>query len=464
MRIIETQLAQLANTLKEQQVHTSLPPQGQPPKQTYAITTRSGKTLDDVPRANEVSKSNGKDQEGVVESSDNDVVEEEPPIDNVGDTPIPKEATFLPLPTPKLPYPQRFLGKKLDDQFSKFLDVISKLHVTLSLTEALKQMPHYSRFMRDVLRGKRGCEPKETVQLTESYSALIQHSFPPKLNDPGSFSIPCSIQKLKFENALCDLGASVSILPYKIYEKLNLGDLSPTAMSLQLADRSVMLPLGRIEDVPLVVGKLTFLIDFVVLDIDEDAHTPIILGRPFSATAGALIDVQGGLITLKAGDSKASFKLPLGEGCFAKMKTCMKVETIACIESYCSHANPSNNFRVSKCDNEPSRSSPDDKEVHVIPRVFDDTFDDVISIPDMFGMHVDGDVGATTSKVIHESANKAKRPKKAKKPKKAKEKLGGGLFGWHLMNGDVGTLFVPMGAKRNFLTNDDPKLVAFDPP
>ncbi|XP_056695369.1 uncharacterized protein [Spinacia oleracea] len=196
--MIETQLAQLANTLKEQQVHTSLPPQGQPPKQIYAITTRNGKTLDDVPRANEVSKSNGKDQEGVVESRDNDVVEEEPPIDNVGDTPIPKEANLLPLPTPKLPYPQRFLGKSLDDQFSKFLDVISKLHVTLSLTEALKQMPHYSRFMRDILRGKRCCEPKETVQLTESCRALIQHSFPPKLKDPGSFSIPCSIQKLKF--------------------------------------------------------------------------------------------------------------------------------------------------------------------------------------------------------------------------------------------------------------------------
>ncbi|XP_056691693.1 uncharacterized protein [Spinacia oleracea] len=217
-------------------------------------------------------------------------------------------------------------------------------------------------------------------ELTESCSALIQHSFPPKLNDSGSFSIPCRIQKLKFDNALCDLGASVSILPYKIYEKLNRGDLSPTAMSLQLADRSVMLPLGRIEDVPLVVGKLTFLVDFVVLDIDEGAHTPIILGRPFLATAGALIDVQEGLITLKAGDSKASFKLPLGEGCFANMKSCMKVESIAYIESFCSHANPSNNFRVSKCDNELSRSSPDDKNIHGIPKVFEDKFDDVVTV------------------------------------------------------------------------------------
>ncbi|XP_021850490.1 uncharacterized protein [Spinacia oleracea] len=274
--------------------------------------------------------------------------------------------------------------------------------------------------MRDVLSGKKSCVPKETMQLTESCSALIQSSFPPKLKDPGSFSIPCSIQKLQFDNALCDLGASLSILPYKIFEKLNLGDLSPTAMSLQLADRSVMYPLGRIEDDPLAIGKLTFLVDFVVLDIDEDTLTPIILGRPFLATAGALIDVQGALITLKVGDSKASFKIPLGEGCFSKMKSCMKVETIACIESHCSHANTSNDFCVSKCANELARSPPNDKKVHVIPRVLGDNFDDIISIPEIFGMHVDDDARDSASKVIHDSAKKAKRPKKGK------EKLGGG--------------------------------------
>ncbi|XP_021856704.2 uncharacterized protein [Spinacia oleracea] len=172
-------------------------------------------------------------------------------------------------------------------------------------------MPHYSRFMRDILSGKRTCSTYETVHLTEHCSALISSDFPPKLKDPGSFSIPCSIQELKFDNALCDLGASVSILPFKIYKKLRLGDLTPTPMSLQLADCSVMFPLGRVDDVPLVMGKLTFLVDFIVLDIDEDAHTPIILGRPFLATAGALIDVQGGLITLKAGDARLFSSLQL---------------------------------------------------------------------------------------------------------------------------------------------------------
>ncbi|XP_056697939.1 uncharacterized protein [Spinacia oleracea] len=372
----------------------------------YSVATRSGMTLDDGARLVDAPCSMGEDSKGN-ESPDCDIAEEESHVDGVIDCVKSTGTTLPPLPIPPLPYPQRFAGKRLDDQFHKFWETISKLYVSLSFTEALKQMPHYSRFMRDILSGKRSCEAKETVQLTESCSALIQHSFPPKLNDLGSFSIPCSIQKLKFDNALCDLGASVNIMPYKTYEKLNLGDLSPTTMSLQLADRPVMLPLGRIEDVPLVVGKLTFLVDFVVLDIDEDAHTPIILGRPFLATAGALMDVQGGLITLKAGDSKSSFKLPLGEGCFATMKSCMKVETIACIERFGSRANPSNNFRVSKCDNELARSSLDDKLVHGIPKVFGDEFDDVVTISEIFEMRDDGDSGANTSEVIHESAKKA---------------------------------------------------------
>ncbi|XP_021857305.2 uncharacterized protein [Spinacia oleracea] len=226
-------------------------------------------------------------------------VEASNPSDMTGETGtlgyMAPEDTLLPLPTPPLPYPQKIVENKLDDQFSKFLDTISKLYMSFSFTEALKQMPHYSRFMRDILCGKQTCGPKDTVHLTENFSAFILSLFPLKLKDPGSFSIPCSIQNLKFDNALCDLGASVSILPYKIYKKLNLGDLTPTLMSLQLADRLVMFPLGRVDDVPLVIRKLTFLGDFIVLDIDEDAHTPIILGRPFLATAGALIDVQGGL-------------------------------------------------------------------------------------------------------------------------------------------------------------------------
>ncbi|XP_056685964.1 uncharacterized protein [Spinacia oleracea] len=288
-----------------------LPPQSHTPRQLNAILKRSGKILDDVPRASKVSKPNGKDQGGVIESSDNDVVEEEHPINDIGETPIPKEATLLPLPTPKLPYPQIFIRHKLDVEFAKFLVILRQLYVTIAFTDALKQMPSYTRFLKEILSGKRDLDVKETVNLTENCSAIILNKTPPKHKDPGSFSIPFAIKELEISNAMCYLGASISILPYSVFAKLDIGDLVPTNITLQLADRSVKYPIGKVEDVPLVVGELTFLVDFVVLDIDEDAHTPIILGRPFLATAGALIDVQEGLITLKAGDAKASFKLAL---------------------------------------------------------------------------------------------------------------------------------------------------------
>ncbi|XP_056695109.1 uncharacterized protein [Spinacia oleracea] len=164
-------------------------------------------------------------------------------------------------------------------------------------------------------------------------------------------------------------------MPYSVFAKLEVGDLLPTNITLQLADRSVKYPIGKVEDVPLVVGELTFLVDFVVLDINEDAHTPIILGRPFLATAGALIDVQGGLITLKAGDVKASFKLAIDEHCCSKMKSCMKVDTLACVEHNHSCAIASNNPCVLNCDFEIDRKVK--KDMHEISFVLGDPYDDV---------------------------------------------------------------------------------------
>lgn len=170
---------------------------------------------------------------------------------------------------PRLPFPQKFARHALDTQFAKFLDMLEQLHITLPFTDALKQMPTYSSFLKELLSGKRsddeGCE---TVNLTEHCSAILQRKIPPKLNDPGNFSIPCSIKGVKFDNALCDLGASVSIMAYVVYKKLGLGELSSTQVTLQFADHSIKLPLGKAEDVPLKVGKFTYLVDFVVLDIE----------------------------------------------------------------------------------------------------------------------------------------------------------------------------------------------------
>ncbi|XP_058733046.1 uncharacterized protein LOC131604632 [Vicia villosa] len=145
--------------------------------------------------------------------------------------------------------------------------------------------------------------------LTAECSAIIQNKTPPKLKDPGSFSIPYNIGKFVIDKALCDLGASISLMPLSICEKLNMGDLRPTKMSIQLADLSVKYPVGVLENVPVRIGQFYIPMDFIIMDIKEDVNTPIILGRPFLATAGAIIDIKKGKLTFKVGEEKVEFIL-----------------------------------------------------------------------------------------------------------------------------------------------------------
>ncbi|XP_050896354.1 uncharacterized protein LOC127103110 [Lathyrus oleraceus] len=100
-------------------------------------------------------------------------------------------------------------------------------------------MPSYSKFLKEILSNKKNLEDDEIVMLTAECSAIIQKNMPPKLKDPGSFSIPYVIGKFIIDKALCDLGANVSLMPLSICKKLNLGELRPIKMYLQLADRSV---------------------------------------------------------------------------------------------------------------------------------------------------------------------------------------------------------------------------------
>ncbi|XP_048498107.2 uncharacterized protein LOC125496634 [Beta vulgaris subsp. vulgaris] len=130
------------------------------------------------------------------------------------------------------------------------------------------------------------------------------NKLPEKLGYPGSYSIPVKLGDIAIKNALCDLGASVSLMPLSICKKLNMGELKPTRISLQLADRTMKFPLGILEDVPLRVGKFFIPCDFVVMEMKEDAQVPIILGRHFLATAGAIIDMKKGKITFEVGDEK----------------------------------------------------------------------------------------------------------------------------------------------------------------
>ncbi|XP_021741180.1 uncharacterized protein LOC110707477 [Chenopodium quinoa] len=173
----------------------------------------------------------------------------------------------------------------------------------------MTQMPRYSKFLKDILSNKRDCNEIDLVELGECCSALIHNDLPKKMKDSGNFSIPCKIKSRLFENALCDLAASVSIMLFSVFKKLKLGELLPTNMTLQLANRFIKFPKGRVEDVPLKIGSFTIPVDFIVLKIEEDDHIPIIFGRLFLDTSGALINVKAGRITLSVGNKKESFKL-----------------------------------------------------------------------------------------------------------------------------------------------------------
>ncbi|XP_062112540.1 uncharacterized protein LOC133823710 [Humulus lupulus] len=177
--------------------------------------------------------------------------------------------------------------------------------------------------MKEILSKKKKLEDYEIVALTEEYSAILQKKLPPKLKDLGSFAIPCSIGDSVMTKTLCDLGASVNLIPLSIFWKLKLGEARPT-MSLQMADHSVKQPHGVIEDVLVKVCKFIFPADFIILYMEEDANIPIILGRPFLATGRALIDVQKGELKLRVQNEEVTFDV------FAAtdIPTCCRVDVV----------------------------------------------------------------------------------------------------------------------------------------
>ncbi|XP_047979256.1 uncharacterized protein LOC125221176 [Salvia hispanica] len=175
-------------------------------------------------------------------------------------------------------------------------------------------MPSYAKFLKDVVSQKRKWGQYETVNLTESCSAIIQKKLPAKKSDPGSFTIECTIGNCFVENALCDLGASINLMPLSFFNKLNIGKLKSTSITLQMADRSISYPSGIVEDILVRVNDFIFPVDFVVLDMEEDRVVPLILGRPFLATGKAMIDVSKGELTLRLNDESVRIWLKVEKG------------------------------------------------------------------------------------------------------------------------------------------------------
>ncbi|XP_038904372.1 uncharacterized protein LOC120090728 [Benincasa hispida] len=129
------------------------------------------------------------------------------------------------------------------------------------------------------------------------------------MKDPRTFTLPCTIGGKMVRNALCDLGASINLMPLLIFRKLDISEAKPTTITLQVVDRSIKLPEGKIKDVLVQVDKFIFSAHFVILDYEADREIPIILGRLFLATGRALIDMQKGELTIRVDNQKVKFNV-----------------------------------------------------------------------------------------------------------------------------------------------------------
>ncbi|GJV12010.1 hypothetical protein Tco_1353551 [Tanacetum coccineum] len=172
---------------------------------------------------------------------------------------------------------------------SRFQLLLKLIHTQYTILD-----PPNTSYLLDKIEKKGSYGP----QFSEAYPEA-SHTIPRKEKDPGSFTLPCFINNVCFDNALVDLGASFSVMSFSTYLNLGLGELAHTKLTVELADRTVKYPKGIAKNVLVGIGKFVFPVDFIILDMPEDIKVPLILGRSFLSTARAKIDVYKRKITLR---------------------------------------------------------------------------------------------------------------------------------------------------------------------
>ena len=201
-----------------------------------------------------------------------------------------------------LPFPQALKIKKKAINQAEMLEVLRQVKVNIPLLDMIKQVPTYAKFLKDLCTVKRGLNVDKKAFLIEQVTAIIQCKTLVKYKDQGCPTISVNIGDTCVEKALLDLGESVNLLPYSMYKQLGLGELKPTSITLSLADRSIKILKGTVEDVLIQVDKFYYPVDFVVVDIEPPVaganYVPIILRRPFLATSNAIINWRNGVMQL----------------------------------------------------------------------------------------------------------------------------------------------------------------------
>ena len=243
-------MAQLSATVNTRQPGTLPSNTVQNPKNDahyMAITTRGGRQTIDPPMPS--TEENVRKDNNVVKGSG------EAEESNGKDVEVPIKV--IPMPRRPPPFPQRLVKKTEDGKYRRFITMLKQLSINVPLVEALEQMPGYAKFMKDLVTKKRSVTFEDDDRL-QHCSAITTRSLVQKKEDPGAFTIPCIVGSLHFAKALCDLGASINLMPFSTYKKLGLGDPKPTAMRLLMADRTVKRPIGILHDVLVKVKSFIF--------------------------------------------------------------------------------------------------------------------------------------------------------------------------------------------------------------
>ena len=281
LKNLETQVRQLALTLQSQKKDAFPSDTKKNQKDCMAVQLRSGKELEKMKEKNDSSKEEeSPEKEEALEKKKEGVDKKD-----------------IKGSRPAVPFPQRVQKSRIEEQFARFLKTFQKLEISMPFTEVVTQMPLYAKFLKDMLSKKRKIVEEGIVNLTATCSAVMKKELPEKMKDPRSYTIPCIIGGVEIQKALCDSGASINLMPLSVAKQLSLGELIPTTITFQMADKSMVKPEGVLEDVLVPVGKFVFPVDFIILDMEEDSQVPLLLGRPFLATEAALIDMQKGVLT-----------------------------------------------------------------------------------------------------------------------------------------------------------------------
>ncbi|KAL4383733.1 hypothetical protein GQ457_15G012530 [Hibiscus cannabinus] len=229
--------------------------------------------------------------------------------------------------TPKTTKSNEILRKqKYEYQFKIFLDILKQVHINLPLVEAIEKMTNYVKFLKDIVSKQTRLSEFETIAITKGCTSTLNNRLPPKLKDPGSFTIPCTINNHHVGKALCDLGANINLTPKSVFQRLGM---------LQLADRSYIQLEGKIEYILVRVDKFIFSADFIVLDCETDEFAPIILGRPFLALRRTLIDVEKGQLPIRVNEQQVTLNVFKALKCIDNPEECHNVDVIdAELETY----------------------------------------------------------------------------------------------------------------------------------